>query len=482
MAKNNKDSQKDTKKKKNNKVNNHNKNNKVAKKSTKVSSSNKKNKKDEKVKVEKKVQKKIEPKKETEKKVEPKKEIINNFEDNSDELLFDFVNNKEEEKPKKAIMFGVLDVLIVAVIVAIITSLIVGTTLNHRYKKMGCGYNQTYSSDQKLNEFIRIYSEVVENYYEEVDKDEMVDAAISGMLEYLKDKYSIYLDADDSDNLFDTLSGTYSGIGIAIYGANITEVYKDSPAEAAGIKSGDIISSVNGVAINNENADDISKIIGDNEDVALVVKRNDEELSYDLKVSKITLKVVSSQYFKYNNKGIAYIDIDSFSSTSVEQFAEELIELEKKGIDSIIIDLRDNGGGYISSAVGISSILLKEGSVIYSVEKKGQREEVIDKSEDSRDYKIVIIVNGNTASASEILALALKDNHEAVIVGTKSYGKGSVQTTKTLSDGTMLKYTSAKWYGPNGESIDEKGIIPDYEVKYQSGKDAPLEKALDLLK
>ena len=467
MAKNNKDSQKDTKKKTN-----------TNKKSTnKKANNNKKvnNKSTSKKKTNTKVEKKIE------KKEQPKKEIINKFEDKSDELLFDFVNKPEEEKKQKSsITFGILDVLIIAVVVAIITCLVVGTTLNNRYKKMGCGYNQTYSSDKNLNEFIKIYAEVVDNYYEDVDKDAMIDAAISGMLDFLEDKYSIYLDVNDSGDLSDSLSGTYNGIGIAIYGANITEVYKGSPAEEAGVKSGDVISSINGIAIDNENAGEITKIIGDSEDIALVVKRNNEEISYDLKVSKITLQVVTSQYFKLNNKAIGYID--SFSSTSVEQFAESLIELEEKGIDSLIIDLRGNGGGYISSAVGISSILMKESNIIYMVEKKGNREEVIDKSEDSRDYKIVILIDKNTASASEILTLALRDNNGAIVVGTKSYGKGSVQTTKTLSDGSMMKYTSAKWYGPKGESIDGVGIIPDYEVKYQSGKDAPFEKALDLLK
>ena len=472
MAKNKNDSQKDTKKKVNTnskKSNNKKTNNKTTKTASSTKKSSKKN-------TNKKVEKKIE------KKVEPKQEIINKFEDKSDELYFDFVNKPEEKKEKKGVSFGILDVLIIAVVVAIVTCLVVGTTLNNRYKKMGCGYNQTYSSDKNLNEFIKIYAEVVDNYYEEVDKDAMIDSAISGMLEFLEDKYSIYLDVNDSDDLSDSLSGTYSGIGIAIYGANITEVYKNSPAEEAGIKSGDVIASINGIPINNDNAEEISKIIGDSEEIALVVKRNNEEINYDLKVSKITLQVVTSQYFKLNGKSIGYIDIDSFSSTSVEQFAENLIELEEKGIDSLIIDLRGNGGGYISSAVGISSILMKESNIIYMVEKKGNREEVIDKSEDSRDYKIVILIDRNTASASEILTLALKDNNGAVVVGTKSYGKGSVQTTKTLSDGSMMKYTSAKWYGPKGESIDGVGILPDHEVFYQSGKDAPLEKALDLLK
>lgn len=419
---------------------------------------------------------KKEPKKEV------KEEIVNNFEDKSDELYFDFINNKEEEPKKKQFSIGLLDMLIVMVLTAIVTTVIVGATLNYRYKKIGCGYNTTYSSDKNLNEFINVYSEVVDNYYEEVDRDAMIDAAISGMLDFLEDKYSIYLDASSTGNLSDTLSGTYDGVGIAIYGASITEVYKNSPAEEAGIKSGDVISSINGVAIDNENAAEISKIIGDSEEIALVVKRGNEELSYDLKVSKIVMPVVTSNYFKYNNKGIGYINISSLSSTSVEQFSENLIDLENKGIDSLIIDLRNNGGGYLTSAVGISSVLMEKNSIVYIIEKKSNREEIKDMSEDKRDYKIVVLVNKETASASEILALALRDNKGAIIVGSKTYGKGSVQTTKTLSDGTMMKYTSAKWYGPKGESIDGEGITPDYEVKAQADKDAYLEKALDLLK
>ena len=471
----------DEKQKKNNKKNTNVKNNKrnnntkVNNKNKKISSSTKNKKVNEKKKEVKKV---VTEKKET------KKEIINKFEDNSDELLFDFVNKKktkEEAKERRPITFGILDVLIMMVITAILSCVLVGSVLNYRYKKMGC-YNQTYSSDQNLNEFIKVYAEVVDNYYEDVDKNAMIDAAIEGMLEFLQDKYSIYLDADGSGNLSDTLSGTYDGIGIGIYGASITEVYKGSPAYEAGIKSGDIISSINGISINNENAGEISKIIGDNEQIALVVKRGDEEINYELKVSKITLQVVSSNYFQYNKKNIGYIKISSFTSTATEQFAEAFIELENKGIDSIIIDLRGNGGGYINAVIGVSSVFLDKDDIIYIVEKKGQREEIKDKSEDNRDYKMIILIDGNTASASEIFTLAMKDNYGAIVVGTKSYGKGSVQTTKTLSDGTMMKYTSAMWYGPNGESIDGKGIEPDYTVKYQANKDAYLEKALDLLK
>lgn len=474
MAKSVDEKQKNTKKR-NTSVNSKKKNNtKVDNKNKKTSSSTKN----------KKVSEKKQTKKVVDEKKETKKEIINKFEDNSDELLFDFVNNKKEEKEvkdRRSITFGLLDVLIMMVITAIISCVLVGTVLNYRYKKMGY-YDQTYSSDQNLNEFIKVYAEVVDNYYEDVDKNAMIDAAIEGMLGFLQDKYSIYLDADGSGNLSDTLSGTYDGIGIGIYGASITEVYKGSPAYEAGIKSGDVISSINGISINNENAGEISKIIGDNEEIALVVKRGEEEINYELKVSKITLQVVSSNYFQYNNKNIGYISISSFTSTATEQFAEALIELENKGIDSIIIDLRGNGGGYINSAIGVSSVFLDKDDIIYIVEKKGKKEEVKDKSEDSRDYKMIILIDGNTASASEIFTLAMKDNYGAIVVGTKSYGKGSVQTTKTLSDGTMMKYTSALWYGPNGESIDGVGIEPDYTVKYQTNKDAYLEKALDLLK
>ncbi len=484
MAKSVDEKQKDTKKKNTNVKNTKKKSNtKVNNKTKKASSSTKNKKVDEKKKVNKVVAEKKDIKKETKK--ETKKELINKFEDNSDELLFDFVNDKQEkekdEKVRGPITFGILDVLIMMVVTAIISCVLVGTVLNYRYKKMGC-YNQIYSSDQNLNEFIKVYAEVVDNYYEDVDKNAMIDAAIEGMLELLQDKYSIYLDADGSGNLSDTLSGTYDGIGIGIYGASITEVYKDSPAYEAGIKSGDVISSINGISINNENAGEISKIIGDNEEIALVVKRGEEEINYELKVSKITLQVVSSNYFQYGKKNIGYINISSFTSTAVEQFAETLIELEKKGIDSIIIDLRGNGGGYINAAIGVSSVFLEKDETIYIVEKKGKKEEIKDKSEDSRSYNMIILIDGNTASASEIFALAMKDNYGATIVGSKSYGKGSVQTTKTLSDGTMMKYTSALWYGPNGESIDGKGIEPDYPVKYQPNKDAYLEKALDLLK
>ena len=202
----------------------------------------------------------------------------------------------------------------------------------------------------------------------------------------------------------------------------------------------------------NDSVDDLAKI---------TILRNDQSIDFSVKIADIY--TVDVNYKTYENN-IGYLDIDIFSKTVGEQTKKALTSLENSGMQKLIIDLRDNTGGYLESAEDIANMFLEKGELIYSLENKSASADYYDETDEYKDYPIVIILNEKSASASEILAAALKDSYGATLVGTKSYGKGKVQQTYTLNDGSMAKYTSAKWLRPNGECIDGIGLKPDYEV------------------
>ena len=187
--------------------------------------------------------------------------------------------------------------------------------------------------------------------------------------------------------------------------------------------------------------------------------------------------------WKKENKKIVYIDISIFSSVTYEQFKKELTKLEKKGIRALIIDVRNDSGGYLSAVTDISSLFLKKGKIIYQLEDNNKKEVIKDKTKENRTYPIAVLVNTTSASASEILASAIKESYGGYVVGTQTYGKGTVQKTKKLSDGSMIKYTIQKWLTPNGNWINEEGVKPTDPVPYEikDNVDLQLEKALELV-
>lgn len=381
--------------------------------------------------------------------------------------------------------YSLFDLLVFVIIFIVLSSLLTSQYVVHRYKGKGVLCNATLSRDKYLSEFTSVYQEVGDNYYEDVDKKKMIEAAIDGMLNFLEDNYSIHMNNDQSDSFDDNLDGTYEGIGIVLQGIEIIEVYKNSPAEKAGLKIGDVVKKINGEEMSLENAYDVIQNVKDNTEgvMNITVERDGKIIDKEIAINRINLPIVTSNFVDINNNRIGYIKITSFTENSFEQFNEQLVELEQKNnIQKLIIDLRDNGGGYLEQSADIASLFIEKGKIIYSLEDKKKKNDVKDDTKEKRDYKIVLLVNGASASASEILTAALKDNNNAIIVGTKTFGKGKVQTTKKLDDGTILKYTSSKWLRPNGDCIDGNGIIPDYEVEQSDNKDNQYEKAISLLK
>lgn len=401
-----------------------------------------------------------------------------------------YKKKKLKKSRKKQMVNGrftidIFDLLIIIVVTVIISSVFTGLILNFQYRN-----NLSYLKNDKITsdyivEFIDIYTEVVDNFYEEVDQEGMINSAIDGMMGFLEDNYSIHLNKEQTDELSQTLDGTYKGIGILAYGSTVVEVYKGSPAEDAGLKANDIIIEINGNKVDNTNSEKITEFLKKDKDNVVKVKRGEEELSFSIKMDDVYLTSTAYSIIESKGKRIGYISLSSFTANSGADFQESLIELEKdKKIDSLIVDLRNNTGGYLNSASNIANIFLEKGKVIYSLDNKDGKVSYKDETNQKMDIKVIVLVNQNSASASEVLAAALKDSYGATIVGMTTFGKGTVQTTKQHGD-TMIKYTSAKWLRPNGECVDGVGIKPDHEVevviKNNTLYDKQLDKAIELL-
>ena len=349
---------------------------------------------------------------------------------------------------------------------------------------------------KELSKFYDSYDILVENYNGNVDKKELVDAAINGMVSSVGDQYTSYVDTEGTNSFNQLVDGKYNGIGCLIQETEdkkikVMQVYENTSAYKAGIKVGDIIKKV----------DDKDSSIGStelanyiksskNKSYSDTVLRDDKEIKFTLYKNEVEIPVVTSKIFDKGDKKIGYISISIFSSVSAKQFKSNLEKIEKEGIDSLIIDVRDNNGGYLSSVTDITSYLLPRGKIIYQVQKSNSKIKATkDKTIAKREYPIAVLVNENSASASEILAGAIKESYNGYVVGMKTYGKGTVQQVSELSDGSMIKYTIENWLTPNGNWINEKGIDPTDEVELSDDyyknpneeNDNQLQKALSLL-
>lgn len=398
------------------------------------------------------------------------------------------INSKPKKtKKEKASNFSLKEVIIIIVVTCLISSLCSGGVMFFKYKTRNAMSYYGVDNDVYLARFIEVYSDVLKNYYGDIDNEGMMNNAIKYMLAYLGDDYTSYLSKEEALKLQEKLDGKYEGIGIQMIGSLIYNVFDDSPASEVGLKSGDIIVEVNGEEITDENYNVISNYIKENDEVNIVVLRDEERLSFDVGKTTLDNPVVNYKAFQNGKNLTGYISIKSFSSALPKQMRSALDKLDDEGIDNLIIDLRGNTGGYLNAATEVSEMFLEKGAVLYSLEGKYINKTYKDSTNEKKDYDIVILVNGMTASSSEILACSLKDSYGATIVGNKTYGKGKTQTTKNFDDGTMAKYTTSKWFRPNGDSIDGVGIEPDYTLDLELSEegdsiiDTQFAKAAELL-
>ena len=387
--------------------------------------------------------------------------------------------------------FSLAWVIGIVVVTSIISAITAGVIV---YNNNKLSYDTTYgdlSNDKDLNEFLSVYANILSSYYEDVDTGALLDQAIAGMMDYLGDDYTTYLDDESTAELFDSLSGEYTGIGVSINNSDksIVKVYKDTPASKAGIQEGDIIVGFNDTDVTNMTATEVVNLIkGSNDYFTLRLQRGTQTISVSLKNE--TLIAPNIDYYMVENTNIGYLSLQTFSNTLATQVKDALNELEKSGMKSLIIDLRNNTGGFLTAATDVANMFLEKGKRIYGLNYQNNITNFNDETSEHKEYEIVILINENTASASEILAAALKESYGATLIGETSFGKGKVQQTMKLDDGSMVKYTSAYWLTPNGTCIDGIGINPDYyivneEVTDEDGNitipDAQLNKAIEVL-
>lgn len=387
----------------------------------------------------------------------------------------------DEEFINKNVNFSLLEVIIIILVTGIVVSLSTGLIVYNNYDKISKSKSDDTSSE--IKEFTESYNHIINSYIDEVDKSKLIDAAISGMYNFLNDEYSIYMDNDMTESLNEQLEGTYDGIGIEMTMNNkgviyVTQVFKNTPAEKAGLKPDDILVALDGESLEGKTTAEVASIIkkGTKSEFKLTYKRDNIEKTVTVNKKHIYINSVKSERFD----NIGYINISTFSATTEEQVKKELDNFDKN-ISDLIIDLRNNTGGYLNAAYDVSELFLKKGKVIYQLKDRNNKiTKFTAKSGEYRHFNnIIVIINGSTASASEILALALKESANAKIVGTKSYGKGTVQETSKLKSGSMVKYTTAYWLSPEGNSINKTGITPDYKI---DGEEGQLKKAIEIAK
>ena len=371
------------------------------------------------------------------------------------------------------------------------TSLVVGVSTGVIvYKNYKSDVGIAESDGKYFKELKKAYDNIINGYVEKVDEAKLIDAAIEGMYNYLGDPYTSYIDQSSTDDLTDRLNGEYTGIGVEITkieeGIIVINVFENGPAYNAGIEPGDILVKLNGNDITNSSAADVSNSIkkSNQSSVELSVLRDGITITKTVNIKNVNVPSVSKENF--NDTG--YIKIDTFSNTTYTQFKEALEALDKNNINGLVIDVRNNGGGYLNSAAEIAELFIEKGKNIYGLENKKGKTFYEDNTKTQRNYKIAVLINSSSASASEILASALKESYGATIIGTTSYGKGTVQETSKLSSGGMVKYTTAYWLTPNGNSVNNVGIKPDIEIildktdEYQYETDNQLQGALNAVK
>ena len=360
--------------------------------------------------------------------------------------------------------------------------------------KTEVSYNKTKKGFDSLYE---TYDTIMSEYYKDVDSDKLIEGAINGMLESLDDEHTMYFDKKSKEEFDSELSGNYYGIGAQIQLTSdetikITKVFDDSPAKKAGLKEEDVFVSVDGTSVKGKSATEVANMLKSDsvKTSTIVVKRNDKELTFKVTKENITLFSVSSEMLDNNGKNVGYLSVSIFGQKTYSQFKDALTKLEKQDMDSLIIDLRGNTGGYLSTVTNMLEEFIDKGNVIYQIQSSSGVKQYKTVKASDKKYKIVVLIDGGSASASEIMSAAMKEVYGATLVGQTTYGKGTVQTTKDLSNGSMIKYTIEKWLTPSGKNIDKEGIKPDYEVElgdsYKNNptkeNDAQLQKALDLLK
>ena len=392
--------------------------------------------------------------------------------------------------------FKVYELILFALLIVITCSFLTVIIVNKSYNR---NKNEIFSNRKstKLQEFEEVYDLIMDSYYKKVDEKKLIEGAINGMLSSLNDPHTSYFNKTETQSFNEIMNGSYEGIGAEISLDNngnviIFSVFKNSPASEVGLKFNDIILEVNDKDVKGMSTTEVVKLIKDkNKKTAKIkIKRDSETLEFNVEKRIVVIESVESKVYTNNGKKIGYIMINTFANNTYEQFKEHLEGLEKENIAGLVIDVRGNSGGYLHSVSNMINMFLPKGTISYQIADKKKVYKYTDETSESRNYPVAVLVNKASASASEILAISLKEAYNADVVGTYTYGKGTVQTTKDLiTSGGMIKYTIQKWLSPKGNWINEKGVEPTVEVELSkayennptSENDNQLKKALDII-
>lgn len=381
-----------------------------------------------------------------------------------------------EQKKKKGYGAGIVTGILATVLVSL---LLLGgfRVITNTAGSYASGKVTEKEVSKKLNKL----NALIDKYYlyeDKIDTDELAEGIYSGYTSALGDKYTVYYDEDETKALMESTSGTFSGVGATLTKdadtgyATIVNVYEGSPAEKAGLKAGDILEKIDDHEVGDEQLDTVvSWIKGEKgTDVKITVLRDGEEL--ELTATRDTIEVKTVSYEMKENQ-IGYIRVSEFDTVTYDQFKEALDDLEKQGMQGLIVDLRNNPGGSLDTVTNMLRLLLPEGTIVSTKDKNGKTDEIT--CDGTHEFKkpMAVLVNQYSASASEIFSGAVQDYGTAKIVGVTTYGKGVVQQLMDLGDGTCLKVTIAEYYTPDGRSINGKGVEPDVKVEYQYDEENP---------
>lgn len=361
-------------------------------------------------------------------------------------------------------IYAVVVLLAVALISSGLTMVIINKTSGDKVVMSAEEYAE-YSDITALNDVIK---NVEENYYADVpSRETLIAGAANGMLNTLNDPYARYYTAEEYEKYLASVNGEYYGIGLLVgqpneIGSEVLEVYEGGSAESAGVKTGDVITAVNGTSAANMDLEDLRALMDakKTEGVQLTLLRGEETMEITVTGSNITVKHVDSALY---NERTGYIYISMFTGNCADEFENAIKDLKSRNMKSLVIDLRNNPGGSLDTVIRVGEILLGKGMRIVSVGTTDATEQTVYNGKGSAiGVPVAVIVNENSASASEILAAAVQENDIGVVVGTNTYGKGVVQTTSYIdSTGGWLKITTNAYYTPNGNNIDGIGVTPD---------------------
>lgn len=358
----------------------------------------------------------------------------------------------------------------------------------------GSTSSQKAMSGEVKKKISTLKSLIDENYLHEVDEEALEQGIYEGYISGLDDPYSVYYDEEDTKSLMETTEGEYEGIGAVMQQdkdsgiITLTHIYEDSPAMKAGLKDDDILYKVEDMEVTGEDLNEVVSHIrgekGTKVELTVLRGKNNKEVKVTVTRGKIEVETVESKMLEDK---IGYLAVSEFDSVTYDQYEEGLNELKDQGMEALVVDLRGNPGGNLQTVCDILDLMLPEGLIVYTEDKKGERQDMTSDEEHQFTLPMTVLVDGNSASASEIYAGAIQDYGLGKIVGTKTYGKGVVQKIFDLKDGTCVKLTIAEYYTPKGRNINGKGITPDVEIKYEYDEENPeadnqLEKAVQELK